>query len=114
MSRSDDPTARVATAARLLDGLSEAEITQVSADAIRGAIGAVLRVYEQACSHARHEIAPVGHEVSTTAAVTLACALARSQSLTPFDLALWFSHTAPRAGDDHGLAPEGTLEDGRE
>ena len=69
---------------------------EVDEEALRAVIGSVLRLYEEACTETRREIHPVDAEISTTAAVTMACALARSQSLTPFDLALWFSRTAPR------------------
>ena len=100
MSSSDltlEPDARIAEAVALLMPLIETdEIGRVSDAAIRALVGSVLRVYEHACANARREIVPVGGDISTTAAITLACALARSQSLTPFDLALWFSHTAPR------------------
>ena len=84
------------TAAALeLTQLSESgRAPSISEPAIQQAIEAVVRLYEAACLQARREIVPVGPEVSTTAAITLACALVRSQSLTPFDFALWFSHTA--------------------
>ena len=99
-SRTLAPDAQVEAATRLLTELEERDVPHVSDAAIQGAIGAILRLYETACAHARREISPVGADVSTTAAITLACALARSQALTPFDLALWFSHTAPRASAD--------------
>jgi ABC-type protease/lipase transport system fused ATPase/permease subunit len=41
--------------------------------------------------------------VSTTEAMVMACALLRAHHLNPFDLALWFSRTAPvhrRSADD--------------
>jgi hypothetical protein len=98
----DDANADVLAAAGLLDRLvDDAAFASVSDAALGRVIGAVLRLYEGACVQAQREIPPVGSDVSTTAAVTMACALARSQSLTAFDLALWFSHTAPR----HSNAP---------
>ena len=36
--------------------------------------------------------------VSTTEAMVMACALLRAHHLNPFDLALWFSRTAPSRG----------------
>jgi hypothetical protein len=36
--------------------------------------------------------------VSTTEAMVMACALLRAHHLNPFDLALWFSRTAPGRG----------------
>ena len=95
--RGDDSNADMLAAASLLDRLvDDAAFACVSDAALGRVIGAVLRLYEGACVQARREIPPVGPDVSTTAAVTMACALARSQSLTAFDLALWFSPTAPR------------------
>ena len=79
----------------------------ISEAALQQAVGAVLRLYEAACAHAHREVVPVGPDVSTTAAITLACALVRSQSLTPFDFALWFSHTAP-AGENAGRSTAGS------
>jgi hypothetical protein len=38
--------------------------------------------------------------VSTTESMVMACALLRAHHLNPFDLALWFSRTAP--GDSRG------------
>jgi len=89
--------ARAVAAADLINELlaDPDGVAALSAPALRGLVGAVSRLYEAACAHARQEISPVDGDVSTTAAVVLARALARSQSLTPFDFALWYSHTAP-------------------
>ena len=43
------------------------------------------------------ELPPLTEQISTTDAITLACALLRSQDLTPFDMAMWFSR-----GKTHG------------
>jgi hypothetical protein len=40
--------------------------------------------------------------VSATEALTLACALLRSQDLTPFDMAVWFSRDQDRLGRSNG------------
>jgi hypothetical protein len=94
---SNSPSTDVRAAADLLNRVAgSGRCGEVEEEALRAVVGAVLRLYEDACVEARREIPPVNVDVSTTAAVTMACALARSQSLTPFDLALWFSHTAPR------------------
>ena len=65
---------------------------------IRRTVSAATRLYAAACEQAGSEIPPLDPGVSTTEALTLACALLRSQDLTPFDMALWFSHgaAAPR------------------
>jgi hypothetical protein len=45
------------------------------------------------------EAVPVINDtVSTTEAMVVACALLRAHHLNPFDLALWFSRTAPGYG----------------
>jgi hypothetical protein len=72
---------------------SEAAFDQ---DAVRAAVTAATRMYAAACEAAGKEIAPLDAGVSTTEALTLACALLRSQDLTPFDMALWFSKGAAR------------------
>lgn len=61
-------------------------------------VTATVAIFARSCEQAGFEQKPVGDEVSTTDAVRLAVALARSQSLTPFDLSLWFA----RRG---GIAP---------
>ena len=61
-----------------------------SAEVVRRAVSAVTRLYASAVEHAGAEIPPVGPEVTTTDALTLSCALLRSQGLTPFDMAMWF------------------------
>lgn len=43
-------------------------------------------------------VAVIDGRVSTTEAMVVACALLRAQHLNPFDLALWFSRTAPARG----------------
>jgi hypothetical protein len=47
--------------------------------------------YARAVEAAGRELPPLRQEVTATDALTLACALLRSQNLNPYDLALWFS-----------------------
>jgi hypothetical protein len=68
-------------------------------DDIRAVLSAATRWYALAVEASGHEFRPVDPTISTTEAVTLACALLRSQDLTPFDLALWFSRGAPASGE---------------
>jgi hypothetical protein len=63
---------------------------------VRAAVTAATRLYAAACEAAGRELPPLDPGVSTTEALTLACALLRSQNLTPFDMALWFSRGAAR------------------
>lgn len=64
----------------------------LSPEQVRAVVSAATRMYAAASSRAGEELPPVGPEVSTTDAVSLACALVRSQDLTPFEMAVWFSH----------------------
>ena len=66
-------------------------------DEVRGIVSAATRLYADACTRAGEELPPVTQQVSTTDAITLACALVRSQDLTPFEMAMWFSR-----GKTHG------------
>jgi len=85
MSSSDDVPGVVAILEQLADSAA------VSPVQVREVVSAATRLYADASSRAGHELPPVGPEVSTTDAVTLACALVRSQNLTPFEMAVWFS-----------------------
>ena len=69
-------------------------MSQSETDEVRIAVSEVTRMYAAACEKAGGEIPPLQPVVSTTEALTLACALLRSQNLTPFDMALWFSRGA--------------------
>ena len=64
---------------------------------VRAIVSAATRLYASACGRAGEELPPVTDSVSTTDAITLACALVRSQDLTPFEMAMWFSR-----GKTHG------------
>ena len=66
----------------------------MSASEVQKAVSEATRLYAAACEEAGKEIPPLEPGVSTTEALTLACALLRSQDLTPFDMALWFSRGA--------------------
>lgn len=58
---------------------------------VRAIVSAATRLYANACARAGEELPPVTDGVSTTDAITLACALVRSQDLTPFEMSMWFS-----------------------
>jgi hypothetical protein len=66
----------------------------LSPEQVRAVLSAAIRLYAAASERAGRELPPVGPEISTTDAVTLACALVRSQDLTPFEMAVWFSRGA--------------------
>lgn len=87
-------SASEATAA--LEAINTASLTP---DDIRAVLSAATRWYALAVEASGQEFRPVDATISATEAVTLACALLRSQDLTPFDLALWFSRRAPMSGE---------------
>ena len=84
MSRSD-----MAAAVSLLERLADAD--DMVPDDVKSVVSAATRLYANACTRAGEELPPLTEQVSTTDAITLACALLRSQDLTPFDMAMWFS-----------------------
>lgn len=83
----DDEARAVAVLQQLADG------GEVSPDAVRAVVTAATRLYARETERAGQPLAPLAPEVSATEALTLACALLRSQDLTPFDMAVWFSRT---------------------
>ena len=84
-----DTTADVAAAVSMLERLADAD--DLTPDDVRGVISAATRIYANACNRAGEELPPVAPGVATTDAITLACALVRSQDLTPFEMSMWFS-----------------------
>ena len=86
------PKADTSSALALVNQL--AERTDLTEDEVRAIVSATTRLYANASAQAGRELPPLAADVSTTDAVTLACALIRSQDLTPFDMAMWFGRGA--------------------
>jgi len=70
-------------------------VGEVGAEELRRLVSAAVRLYAAACEREGVELMPVTGDISTTEAVRLSVALARSQNLSPFDLALWFRQVTP-------------------
>ena len=92
MSPSDGRQVRLkadtTTAVALLEQLgSRADLAESD---IRKIVSAATRLYANASSQAGRELPPLTPDISTTDALTLSCALLRSQNLTPFEMAMWF------------------------
>ena len=87
---SDNVSGVVAGLEQLVDSAA------LSTEQVRAIVSAATRLYAAASTRAGEELPPVGPEVSTTDAVMLACALVRSQDLTPFEMAVWFSRGQQR------------------
>ena len=96
MSPSNDTEARLKPdATSVVSQLEQlAERTDLTEDDIRAIISAATRLYAHASSQAGRELPPLAPDVSTTDALTLSCALLRSQDLTPFEMAMWFGRGA--------------------
>jgi hypothetical protein len=78
-----------------VDALEQlARRTDLAADDVRAIVSAATKLYARASTQAGRELPPLTADVATTDAITLACALLRSQDLTPFDMAMWFSRGA--------------------
>ena len=84
--------AEAATAVGQLEELAGRD--DLTHEDVRAIVSAATRLYANACTRAGEELPPVTDAVSTTDAITLACALVRSQDLTPFEMAMWFGRGA--------------------
>lgn len=85
-----------------IDRTTEAgEIARVPPAGVTNLVSGAVKLYAAAVEEAEpgSEAVPVvDGTVSTTEAMVMACALLRAHHLNPFDLALWFSRTAPDRG----------------
>jgi hypothetical protein len=64
---------------------------ELSPESVRAVVTAATRLYARASDRAGQPLPPLAPDVSATEALTLACALLKSQDLTPFDMAIWCS-----------------------
>ena len=95
MSRSDAEVRLKADATSTAAQIEQlADRTDLSPDDVRAIVSAATRLYANASSHAGRELPPLTPDISTTDALTLSCALLRSQDLTPFEMAMWFGRGA--------------------
>jgi hypothetical protein len=81
-----------------IDAATEAgQLAAVSREAVTNLVTAGIKLYAAYAEELETEIPPIDSSVSTTEAMVVACALLRAQHMNPFDLALWFQRTAPKA-----------------
>jgi hypothetical protein len=101
MSRSDDGARLSALVAELRRRIEQAiqngQIAGVAQKDITNLVSGAVKLYATAAEEAESELPVIDATVSTTEAMVVACALLRAHHLNPFDLALWFSRTAPNA-----------------
>jgi hypothetical protein len=76
------------------------EIANVPATGVTNLVSGAVKLYAAAVEEAEsgpNAVPVIDGTVSTTEAMVMACALLRAHHLNPFDLALWFSRTAPES-----------------
>jgi hypothetical protein len=73
------------------------ELAGVPREAVTQLVTGAVKLYAALVEELESEIPAIDSTVSTTEAMVVACALLRAQRMNPFDLALWFSRTTPKA-----------------
>jgi len=76
------------------------ELASLPPEELTSLVSAAVKLYAAAVEERESEIPPLDASVSTTEAMVMACALMRAHRLNPFDLALWYSRTAPAPQGD--------------
>lgn len=92
MSSCEAETARLVGAVRLLRTASAgAGPDAVSQEALCDLLAEVVRLYAAQSGDPYGDVAMAGLQTTPTEACTVAAALLRAQSLTPFEFSIWFS-----------------------
>jgi hypothetical protein len=73
------------------------ELAAVRREDVTSLVTEAIKLYAAYAEELESEISPTDSSVSTTEAMVVACALLRAQHMNPFDLALWFQRTTPKA-----------------
>ncbi|HXQ25715.1 MAG TPA: hypothetical protein VN822_04840 [Candidatus Acidoferrales bacterium] len=101
MSRSDDgeklSTLIAELRGRVEQAIQNGQIAGVAPEDLTNLVSGAVKLYATAAEETESELPVIDGTVSTTEAMVVACALLRAHHLNPFDLALWFSRTAPSA-----------------
>ena len=88
----------VAAVRQRIDAATQAgELATVLREDVTNLMTGAIKLYAAYAEELETEIAPIDATVSTTEAMVVACALLRAQRMNPFDLALWFQRTTPKA-----------------
>jgi ABC-type protease/lipase transport system fused ATPase/permease subunit len=105
MSPSDEAAKLSTLAAELCAEIERAteagEIASISPGGVTNVVSGAVKLYAAVVEDAEPgtgAVPVIDGTVSTTEAMVMACALLRAHHLNPFDLALWFSRTAPDRG----------------
>lgn len=73
------------------------ELASVAREDVIALMTGAVKLYATFVEELESDVPAIDSTVSTTEAMVVACALLRAQHMNPFDLALWFSRTAPKA-----------------
>ena len=73
------------------------ELAGVPREDVTNLVTEAVKLYAAYAEELEAEVPAIDATVSTTEAMVVACALLRAQHMNPFDLALWFSRTTPKA-----------------
>jgi len=76
------------------------ELASVPHQELTSLMSGAVKLYAAAVEELESEIPVIDATVSTTEAMVVACALMRAHRLNAFDLALWYSRTAPASRGD--------------
>jgi hypothetical protein len=95
-------SARLSSAVAALRAQVEAAVTAgdlaaVTREDVTNLMTAGIKLYAAYAEELDGEVPAVDATVSTTETMMAACALLRAQHMNPFDLALWFQKTTPKA-----------------
>ncbi|MGH9715755.1 MAG: hypothetical protein ACRD4R_03365 [Candidatus Acidiferrales bacterium] len=85
---------------RIAATIGAGHIARVASQDVTALLTEAVRLYSAVVEETEREISPIDASISTTEAMVVACALLRAHRLNPFDLALWFSRTAPHPRAD--------------
>src|SRR5579872_1540324 len=101
MSPSEEAVKLSGTVAAVVQQIAETteagELAAVASDDVTSLLTGAIKLYVACVDEREMDIAPIDETVSTTEAMVVACALLRAQHLNPFDLAVWFQRTTPKA-----------------
>lgn len=81
--------------------IDSGEIVEIPPAGVTNLVSNAVKLYAAIVEEAapgKEPVPVIDGTVSTTEAMVVACALLRAHHLNPFDLALWFSRTAPARG----------------
>ena len=101
MSPSEEAAKLSGTVAAVLQQIDAAtragELSAVPSECVTNLLTGAIKLYVACAEELEIDIPPIDATVSTTEAMVVACALLRAQHMNPFDLAVWFQRTEPKA-----------------